>query len=54
MTDSDTDHKLAKTLIEEFPCRPHWTKNTREIFDLSAKHIDPDVSRCFYHQMASR
>ncbi|KAH7362200.1 hypothetical protein B0T11DRAFT_280373 [Plectosphaerella cucumerina] len=40
-------HKLAKTLIEEFPCRPHWTKNTREIFDLSAKHIDPDHLRRF-------
>ncbi|KAM7222851.1 hypothetical protein V8F06_001749 [Rhypophila decipiens] len=32
---------LANTLIREFPCRPHWTKNTREVFAQSAKHIDP-------------
>lgn len=39
----DTDHKLAETLIDEFPCRPHWTKNTREVFERAAKNIDPDV-----------
>jgi hypothetical protein len=38
------DHNLAKTLIDEFPCRPHWTKNTREIFQQSVKNLDPDVS----------
>ncbi|KAH7037214.1 uncharacterized protein B0I36DRAFT_235884 [Microdochium trichocladiopsis] len=32
---------LAKTLINEFPCRPHWTKNTREVFSLAKKNIDP-------------
>lgn len=37
------DHKLAETLINEFPCRPHWTKNTREVFERAAKNIDPDV-----------
>ncbi|KAL1956493.1 hypothetical protein VTO42DRAFT_7056 [Malbranchea cinnamomea] len=35
-------HKLAKTLVEEFPCRPHWTKNTREVFQLAAKNLDPN------------
>ncbi|KAH7232951.1 hypothetical protein BKA59DRAFT_517387 [Fusarium tricinctum] len=39
-------HKLAETLIDEFPCRPHWTKNTREVFERSAKNLDPDhISR---------
>lgn len=34
--------RLAETLITEFPCRPHWTKNTREIFNLTManKKID--------------
>jgi L-gulonolactone oxidase len=40
---NDTDHKLAETLIDEFACRPHWTKNTREVFERSAKNLDPDV-----------
>ncbi|KAL1734490.1 hypothetical protein EV714DRAFT_244887 [Schizophyllum commune] len=34
---------LAETLINEFPCRPHWTKNTREIFQKSVKNLDPDI-----------
>ncbi|KAK8070939.1 FAD-binding domain-containing protein [Apiospora hydei] len=34
--------RLAKTLIDEFPCRPHWTKNTREIFKYGKKNIDPE------------
>ncbi|KAF2677050.1 FAD-binding domain-containing protein [Lentithecium fluviatile CBS 122367] len=34
--------KLAKTLIEEFPCRPHWTKNTREVFQWSKGNLDAD------------
>ncbi|CAJ0543943.1 Ff.00g040040.m01.CDS01 [Fusarium sp. VM40] len=39
-------HRLAETLIDEFPCRPHWTKNTREVFERSAKNLDPDhISR---------
>ncbi|KAL4735477.1 hypothetical protein BDV11DRAFT_196020 [Aspergillus similis] len=33
---------LEKALIEEFPCRPHWTKNTREVFQLAKKNLDPD------------
>ncbi|KAH8724583.1 hypothetical protein GQ44DRAFT_740205 [Phaeosphaeriaceae sp. PMI808] len=27
--------RLAEMLIKEFPCRPHWTKNTREVFNLA-------------------
>jgi hypothetical protein len=38
------DHKLANTLIDEFPCRPHWTKNSREVLARSVKNLDPDVS----------
>ncbi|KAI1057247.1 hypothetical protein LB507_001477 [Fusarium sp. FIESC RH6] len=39
-------HKLAEVLIDEFPSRPHWTKNTREVFERSAKNLDPDhISR---------
>ncbi|PLN79063.1 FAD-binding domain-containing protein [Aspergillus taichungensis] len=34
--------KLAKVLVEEFPCRPHWTKNTRDVFKMAVKNIDPD------------
>jgi len=37
------DLKLAKTLIDEFPCRPHWTKNTREVFVDAKKNIDLGV-----------
>lgn len=35
---------LARTLITEFPCRPHWTKNTREVFNLTMENnrIDSD------------
>ncbi|PKS12439.1 hypothetical protein jhhlp_000645 [Lomentospora prolificans] len=40
-------HNLAKVLVDEFPCRPHWTKNTREIFERSASHIDPNHLRRF-------
>ncbi|KAF9255073.1 FAD/FMN-containing dehydrogenase [Marasmius fiardii PR-910] len=32
--------KLATTLINEFPVRPHWTKNTRSVFQQSKKNID--------------
>ncbi|ORY16521.1 FAD/FMN-containing dehydrogenase [Clohesyomyces aquaticus] len=35
-------HTLATALINEFPCRPHWTKNTREVFGQAKKNIDPD------------
>ncbi|EMD90809.1 hypothetical protein COCC4DRAFT_56504 [Bipolaris maydis ATCC 48331] len=31
----DFYNRLAKGLIERFPCRPHWTKNTREVFNLT-------------------
>ncbi|KAK1227598.1 hypothetical protein PQX77_009398 [Marasmius sp. AFHP31] len=33
-------HTLATTLINEFPTRPHWTKNTREVFQQSVKNLD--------------
>ncbi|EFQ32655.1 uncharacterized protein GLRG_07799 [Colletotrichum graminicola M1.001] len=38
------DHNLAKVPIDEFPCRPHLSKNMREVLTQSAKNIDPDVS----------
>ncbi|KAL2149804.1 hypothetical protein VTH82DRAFT_7480 [Thermothelomyces myriococcoides] len=46
------DHKrfnepFSNTLIDEFPCRPHWTKNTREVFARSVKNFDPDHLRRF-------
>lgn len=44
------DHNLAKVLISEFPCRPHWTKNSREILQLTKDHsrIDAGVSLLFF------
>ncbi|KAI2627241.1 FAD/FMN-containing dehydrogenase [Xylaria nigripes] len=33
---------LATTLVTEFPARPHWTKNTREVFGNATRNIDPD------------
>ncbi|KAI1820470.1 FAD/FMN-containing dehydrogenase [Xylaria intraflava] len=33
---------LATTLVAEFPARPHWTKNTREVFGNATKNIDPN------------
>ncbi|KAK0633182.1 hypothetical protein B0T14DRAFT_491401 [Immersiella caudata] len=38
-------HKVADTLIAEFPCRPHWTKNTRDVIAKSVKNLDPDHLR---------
>ncbi|EOD48770.1 putative fad fmn-containing dehydrogenase protein [Neofusicoccum parvum UCRNP2] len=35
-------HNLATALIDEFPCRPHWTKNTRDVFEQAVKNLDPD------------
>ena len=32
---------MANTLVDEFPCRPHWTKNTRDVFQRSVKNLDP-------------
>ncbi|KAI1430750.1 FAD/FMN-containing dehydrogenase [Xylaria sp. CBS 124048] len=32
---------LATTLIKEFPARPHWTKNTREVFGNATRNMDP-------------
>ncbi|KAJ4857584.1 FAD binding domain-containing protein [Trichoderma breve] len=32
---------LANTLVDEFPCRPHWTKNTRDVFQRAVKNLDP-------------
>ncbi|SPO04557.1 related to ALO1 - D-arabinono-1,4-lactone oxidase [Cephalotrichum gorgonifer] len=40
-------HNLANVLVDEFPCRPHWTKNTRDVFERSAKNINPDNLRRF-------
>lgn len=33
---------LSLTVIQ-FPVRPHWTKNTREVFQQAVKNIDPEV-----------
>lgn len=33
---------LATTLINEFPVRPHWTKNTRSVFEQALKNLDKD------------
>lgn len=38
------DINLANTLVDEFPCRPHWTKNTRDVFKRAVKNLDPSVS----------
>ncbi|KAJ6540523.1 hypothetical protein B0H19DRAFT_1077929 [Mycena capillaripes] len=38
---------LATTLINEFPIRPHWTKNTRTIFGQSVKNLDADSLQRF-------
>lgn len=32
--------KLANTLVDEFPCRPHWTKNTRDTLKRTVKNLD--------------
>lgn len=37
------DADLADTLVNEFPARPHWTKNTREVYQKSLKNLDPAV-----------
>ncbi len=41
-----TDHNLASTLIAEFPCRPHWTKNSREVLSQAVKNLDPGCECC--------
>ncbi|KDR77589.1 hypothetical protein GALMADRAFT_95293 [Galerina marginata CBS 339.88] len=33
--------KLHKTIIDEFPTRPHWTKVTRDVLQQSVKNLDP-------------
>ncbi|KAF7357118.1 Fad fmn-containing dehydrogenase [Mycena sanguinolenta] len=38
---------LATTLINEFPVRPHWTKNTRTIFEQALKNLDQDSLQRF-------
>lgn len=38
------DINLANTLVDEFVCRPHWTKNTRETIKRAVQNLDPDVS----------
>lgn len=44
LTGPSLDANLSTTLINEFPCRPHWTKNTRDIFTKALKNLDQDVS----------
>ncbi|KAJ6603491.1 hypothetical protein DFH09DRAFT_1242778 [Mycena vulgaris] len=34
---------LAKTVIAEFPVRPHWTKNTRSVFAQALENLDSDA-----------
>ncbi|KAH7394460.1 hypothetical protein BKA66DRAFT_301020 [Pyrenochaeta sp. MPI-SDFR-AT-0127] len=36
--------RLAEALVTEFPCRPHWSKNTREVFSLTVakNRFNPD------------
>ena len=36
---------LARVVMDEFPARPHWTKNTREIFKYGKKNLDAGVSK---------
>ncbi|KAJ7061642.1 hypothetical protein C8F01DRAFT_1137995 [Mycena amicta] len=38
---------LAKILVDEFPVRPHWTKNTRAIFGNAVKNLDADSLQRF-------
>ncbi|KAL7951010.1 FAD-binding domain-containing protein [Trichoderma barbatum] len=38
---------LANKLVDEFPCRPHWTKNTRDVFKRSVKNLDPSYRARF-------
>ncbi|KAL6854881.1 hypothetical protein ACO1O0_006015 [Amphichorda felina] len=33
---------LANTLVDEFVCRAHWTKNTRDVLKRASRHLDPD------------
>ncbi|CZR68038.1 related to ALO1-D-arabinono-1,4-lactone oxidase [Phialocephala subalpina] len=40
-------HNLSTTLINEFPCRPHWTKNTRTVLEQSVKNLDTEHLRRF-------
>ncbi|KAJ7272497.1 hypothetical protein C8J57DRAFT_1467886 [Mycena rebaudengoi] len=38
---------MQNKLIDEFPVRPHWTKNTREILANSVKNLDADSLKRF-------
>jgi L-gulonolactone oxidase len=42
------DLNLATTLVNEFPARPHWTKNTREVFTKAVKNLEPDVGLPYF------
>ncbi|KAF8903988.1 hypothetical protein CPB85DRAFT_1377016 [Mucidula mucida] len=33
--------------VLQFPVRPHWTKNTRSVFEQSVKNLDPDSLTSF-------
>ncbi|KIJ26677.1 hypothetical protein M422DRAFT_191925, partial [Sphaerobolus stellatus SS14] len=39
--------KLAHVIIDEFPARPHWTKNTRQVFTRALKNLDKDSLQRF-------
>lgn len=43
-----SDETFVKALVKEFSCRPHWTKNTREVFELATSNLDKDVSVTAY------
>ncbi len=34
---------MEYSAVLQFPVRPHWTKNTRSVFEQSVKNLDPDV-----------
>ncbi|KAK5636209.1 hypothetical protein RRF57_011921 [Xylaria bambusicola] len=36
------NEQFSTTLLDEFPARPHWTKNTREVFGNATQNLDPD------------
>ncbi|KAF7299994.1 D-arabinono-1,4-lactone oxidase [Mycena kentingensis (nom. inval.)] len=38
---------LARILVDEFPVRPHWTKNTRAVFQNAVKNLDADSLKRF-------
>jgi L-gulonolactone oxidase len=43
----DWYHKLATTLINEFPARPHWTKCNRSVYQQAVKNLDAESLATF-------